>query len=67
MEASKEVQHYSHRTRRPAKTAAAQRTANRAPTRELTMAKLDDLLKMDGVLAAGEFTTNGKMVDFKSN
>ena len=31
------------------------------------MAKLDELLKMDGVLAAGEFTTDGKMVDFKSS
>jgi roadblock/LC7 domain-containing protein len=31
------------------------------------MAKLDELLKMDGVLAAGEFTKDGKMVDFKSS
>lgn len=31
------------------------------------MAKLDELLKMDGVVAAGEFTTDGKMVAFKSS
>ena len=31
------------------------------------MAKLDELLKMDGVLAAGEFAKDGKMVDFKSS
>jgi roadblock/LC7 domain-containing protein len=31
------------------------------------MTKLDELLKMDGVVAAGEFTTDGKMVEFKSS
>ena len=31
------------------------------------MSKLDELLKMDGVVAAGEFTTDGKMVAFKSS
>ena len=31
------------------------------------MAKLDELLKMDGVLAAGEFAKDGEMVDFKSS
>jgi roadblock/LC7 domain-containing protein len=31
------------------------------------MAKLDELLKMDGVVAAGEFTTDGKMIEFKSS
>lgn len=30
------------------------------------MAKLDDLLKIEGVVAAGEFTADGKLVDFKS-
>jgi roadblock/LC7 domain-containing protein len=29
-------------------------------------ATLDDLLKMDGVVAAGEFTTDGKMVNYKA-
>jgi roadblock/LC7 domain-containing protein len=31
------------------------------------MATLDDLLKIDGVVAAGEFTADGKLVDYKSN
>ena len=31
------------------------------------MAKLDDLLKIDGVMAAGEFTTDGTLVDYKAN
>src|SRR2546428_12083242 len=30
------------------------------------MATLDELLKIDGVVAAGEFTTDGKLVDYKS-
>ncbi len=30
------------------------------------MASLNDLLKIDGVAAAGEFTADGKLVDFKS-
>jgi roadblock/LC7 domain-containing protein len=30
------------------------------------MAALDELLKIDGVVAAGEFTTDGKMVDYKA-
>lgn len=30
------------------------------------MATLDDLLKIEGVMAAGEFTTDGKVVDYKS-
>lgn len=30
------------------------------------MASLDDLLNIDGVVAAGEFTLDGKLVDFKS-
>lgn len=30
------------------------------------MARLDDLLKIDGVVAAGEFTADGKMVDYKA-
>ncbi len=30
------------------------------------MASLDDLLKIDGVAAAGEFAADGKLVDFKS-
>ena len=30
------------------------------------MATLDDLLKIDGVVAAGEFTADGKLVDFKA-
>ncbi|MGH7885560.1 MAG: DUF2173 family protein [Thermodesulfobacteriota bacterium] len=29
------------------------------------MSKLDDLLHIEGVVAAGEFTTDGKLVDFK--
>jgi roadblock/LC7 domain-containing protein len=31
------------------------------------MAKLDDLLSIKGVVAAGEFTADGKLVDFKAN
>ena len=31
------------------------------------MATLDDLIKLDGVMAAGEFTADGKLVDFKAN
>lgn len=31
------------------------------------MAKLDELVKMDGVMAAGEFTPDGKLLAFKSN
>ncbi len=31
------------------------------------MATLDDLLKIDGVVAAGEFTADGKVVDYKAN
>jgi roadblock/LC7 domain-containing protein len=31
------------------------------------MASLDDLLKIDGVAAAGEFAADGKLVDFKAN
>lgn len=30
------------------------------------MATLDDLLKIEGVVAAGEFTADGKMVDYKA-
>ena len=30
------------------------------------MARLDDLLKIEGVVAACEFTADGKLVDFKS-
>ena len=30
------------------------------------MATLDDLLKIDGVVAAGEFTADGNMVDYKA-
>lgn len=30
------------------------------------MATLDDLLKINGVVAAGEFTADGKLVDFKA-
>ncbi len=30
------------------------------------MATLDELLKIDGVVAAGEFTADGKVVDFRS-
>ncbi len=30
------------------------------------MATLDELLKIDGVVAAGEFTADGKLVDYKS-
>ena len=30
------------------------------------MATLDDLLKIDGVIAAGEFTADGRLVDFKT-
>jgi roadblock/LC7 domain-containing protein len=31
------------------------------------MASLDDLIKIDGVVAAGEFTSDGKLVDYKAN
>jgi roadblock/LC7 domain-containing protein len=31
------------------------------------MATLDDLLKIDGVVAAGEFTADGKLVDYKAH
>ena len=31
------------------------------------MATLDDLIKIDGVVAAGEFTVDGKVVGFKAN
>lgn len=31
------------------------------------MATLDELIKIDGVVAAGEFTADGKLVDFKAN
>ncbi len=31
------------------------------------MATLDDLIKIDGVVAAGEFTADGKLVDYKAN
>ncbi len=31
------------------------------------MATLDDLLKIDGVGAAGEFTADGKVMDYKAN
>jgi len=31
------------------------------------MATLDDLLKIDGVVAAGEFTADGNMVDYKAH
>jgi roadblock/LC7 domain-containing protein len=31
------------------------------------MARLDDLLKIDGSVAAGEFAPDGTLVDFKSN
>lgn len=31
------------------------------------MATLDELLNIEGVVAAGEFTTDGKVVDFKAN
>lgn len=30
------------------------------------MATLDDLMKISGVVAAGEFTSDGKLVDFKA-
>lgn len=30
------------------------------------MATLDELLKINGVVAAGEFTADGKMVDYKA-
>ena len=30
------------------------------------MATLDDLLKLPGVMAAGEFTPDGKLVDYKA-
>jgi roadblock/LC7 domain-containing protein len=30
------------------------------------MVTLDDLLKIDGVVAAGEFTADGKIVDYKA-
>ena len=31
------------------------------------MATLDELLKIDGVVAAGEFAADGKLVDYKAN
>ena len=31
------------------------------------MATLNDLLEIDGVMAAGEFTADGTLVDYKSN
>lgn len=31
------------------------------------MATLDDLLKINGVAAAGEFAADGKLVDYKAN
>ena len=31
------------------------------------MAKLEDLLKIDGVMAAGEFSADGTLVDYKAN
>lgn len=31
------------------------------------MATLDDLIKIDGVVAAGELTADGKLVDYKAN
>src|SRR4030095_13067073 len=31
------------------------------------MARLDDLLKIDGAVAAGEFAPDGAVVDFKAN
>jgi len=30
------------------------------------MATLDELLNMDGVVAAGEFSADGKLVDYKA-
>lgn len=30
------------------------------------METLDDLLKLKGVVAAGEFTTDGKLIDYKA-
>ncbi len=31
------------------------------------MSTLNDLIKIDGVVAAGEFTSDGKLVDLKAN
>jgi roadblock/LC7 domain-containing protein len=31
------------------------------------MARLDDLLKIDGVMAAGEFAADGAVVDYRAN
>src|SRR5262249_10897604 len=31
------------------------------------MAKLDDLLRIDGVMAAGEFAPDGTLVDYRAN
>jgi roadblock/LC7 domain-containing protein len=31
------------------------------------MTSLDELIRIDGVVAAGEFTADGKLVDFRSN
>ena len=31
------------------------------------MARLDDLLRIDGVMAAGEFTADGTLVDYRAN
>jgi roadblock/LC7 domain-containing protein len=37
------------------------------PRRRINLrATLDELLKIDGVVAAGEFTADGKLVDYKS-
>jgi len=37
------------------------------PKKEVAnMSKLDDLLKIDGVVAAGEFTADGKLVNYKA-
>jgi roadblock/LC7 domain-containing protein len=33
---------------------------------ETTTATLDELLKIDGVVAAGEFTADGKLVDYQA-
>jgi roadblock/LC7 domain-containing protein len=34
---------------------------------EIDMTKLEELLKIDGVVAAGEFTTDGKMTSYKTD
>ncbi len=33
----------------------------------MTTATLDDLLRIEGVVAAGEFTADGKLVDYKAS